>query len=144
MKNRDIVKDIRNLQLLAYKIEAEIIQYDRLPPLLDTIDSIQQCNETYFGYFEQGNLCGVISINVIDSVIDIHRLMVHPKHFRKGIANSLLHFIEKSEVGAKEIIVSTGKKNKPAIKFYEKHGFTRVKDMNITEGLSISCFKKII
>jgi GNAT superfamily N-acetyltransferase len=40
--------------------------------------------------------------------MDIHRLMVHPKHFRKGIAKLLLEFIESNEEDIETIIVSTG------------------------------------
>ncbi|WP_157059235.1 GNAT family N-acetyltransferase [Viridibacillus arvi] len=42
--------------------------------------------------------------------MDIHRLIVHPKYFRKGIAKMLLDFIECNIEGIKTIIVTTGSK----------------------------------
>ena len=78
-------KEVLNIQMLSYKIEAEIIHYYDIPPLKDTIQSLQQCGEVFFGYYLNKELCGVISIKTEDRIIDIHRLMVHPKYFRKGI-----------------------------------------------------------
>jgi ribosomal protein S18 acetylase RimI-like enzyme len=38
--------------------------------------------------------------------MDINRLIVHPKYFRKGIAKMLLDFIESNLKGIETIIVS--------------------------------------
>ena len=78
-------EDVINIQIPSYKVEAEIIGYYDIPPLKDTIDTLQQSGETFFGYYENEELCGAISIKVEDDV-DIHRLIAHPNHFRKGIA----------------------------------------------------------
>src|SRR5699024_12347757 len=69
--------------------------------------SLQQCGETFYGYYSNGWLCGVVSIKTAKCVIDIHRLMVHPNHFRKGIAKKLLNFVEGNKEKFKTIIVST-------------------------------------
>ena len=71
--------------------------------------------------------------------------MVHPDHFRKGIAKKLLKFVEG---GNKEksatIIVSTGTNNAPAIDFYLKMGFSKTEEKSVSEGLSLTSFKKEI
>lgn len=86
--NPGISKEVLNIQIPSYKIEAEIIDFYDIPPLKDTVHSLQQCGETFFGYYLNDELCGVISIKIDDGIIDIHRLMVHPYHFRKGIAKN--------------------------------------------------------
>lgn len=110
----------------------------------DTVYTLQQCGETFFGYYLKEELCGVISIKVENGIIDIHRLMVHPKHFKKGIAKMLLDFIENDNEGFETIIVSTGSKNTPAVTFYLKNGFSKTEEISITERLSITSFKKEI
>src|SRR5699024_3899026 len=125
-----------------YNVEANIIDFYDTPRLKDTVQALQQCGETLFGYYLNNELCGVISIKVDDRVIDIHRLMVHPKHFRKGIAKKLLNFIEVELENFEAIVVSTGTKNEPAVSFYLRNGFLKIEETMITERLSVTTFKK--
>jgi len=140
--NPKSAQEVLHIQIPSYKIEADIIGFDDIPPLKDTVDTLQQCGETFFGYYVNEELCGVISIKTEKDIIDIHRLMVHPKHFRKGIAKLLLDFIERKKGNYKTIIVSTGTKNEPAVAFYVKNGFSKTKETNVTEQLSLTYFKK--
>ncbi|MGE7624906.1 GNAT family N-acetyltransferase [Viridibacillus sp. NPDC096237] len=134
--------EVLNIQIPSYKVEAEIIDYYDIPPLKDTVEKLQQCGEAFFGYYISGELSGVISIKIENDVMDIHRLIVHPKYFRKGIAKMLLDFIESNIEGIKTIIVSTGSKNFPAVNFYEKNGFSRIEEIKVNERLSLTNFKK--
>lgn len=140
--NLKLAEEVLNIQIPSYKIEAEIIDFYDIPPLKDTVYTLQQCGETFFGYYLEEELCGVISIKAENGIIDIHRLMVHPKHFKKGIAKVLLDFIENDNEGFETIIVSTGSKNTPAVTFYLKNGFLKTEEISITERLSITSFKK--
>ncbi len=133
-----------NIQISSYKVEAEIIDYFDIPPLKDTVQSLQQCGETFFGYYLNKEICGVISLKAVGEIIDVHRLMVHPCHFRKGIAQKLLNFIEVQMKDFKVIAVSTGTKNTPAVTFYLKNGFIKTGEIRITEHLSLTSFKKKI
>lgn len=140
--NPEVSKEVLNIQIPSYNVEAKIIDFYDIPPLKDTVQSLQQCGETFFGYYLNKELCGVISIKTDGRIIDIHRLMVHPKHFRKGIAEKLLNFIE-VELGKFEVIVvSTGTQNAPAVAFYLKNGFLKTEEIQITEFLSLTTFKK--
>ncbi|WP_156857620.1 GNAT family N-acetyltransferase [Oceanobacillus sp. AG] len=135
--NPEVSKEVLNIQIPSYNVEAKIIDFYDIPPLKDTVQSLQQCGETFFGYYLNKELCGVISIKTDGRIIDIHRLMVHPKHFRKGIAEKLLNFIE-VELGKFEVIVvSTGTQNAPAVAFYLKNGFLKTEEIQITEFLSL-------
>lgn len=78
------------------------------------------------------------------SKLDIRRLFVHPRHFKKGIAKKLLDYIETNERGYKSIIVSTGSKNTPAIQFYQKNRFLITEEIRVPDKLSLTCYKKTI
>ncbi|MFE4522262.1 GNAT family N-acetyltransferase [Cytobacillus firmus] len=68
---------------------------------------------------------------------------MHPEHFRKGIAQKLLNFIELRPMNEK-MIVTTGSKNTPAVTFYLKNGFKELKKMEINESLTITAFEKYL
>ncbi|WP_040983397.1 GNAT family N-acetyltransferase [Oceanobacillus jeddahense] len=142
--NPKISKEVLNIQILSYKVEAEIIDFYDIPPLQDTVKSLQQCGEIFFGYYLDGELSGVISIKVDKELMDIHRLMVHPKHFRKGIARKLLNFLQDKMESIEAITVSTGTKNTPAVAFYLRNGFSKIEEIKVTECLSLTSFKKQI
>ncbi|NRD80897.1 GNAT family N-acetyltransferase [Bacillus sp. BRMEA1] len=142
--NPKLAMEVLNVQIPSYKVEAALIDSDEIPPLKDTVDTLQQCGENFFGYYINEELSGVISIKIENSVMDIHRLFVHPLHFRKGIAKMLLDFIQTNKKGFETIIVSTGSKNLPAIKFYQKNGFSKIKEIKVTEHLSLTLFNKKI
>ncbi|KAB7704737.1 GNAT family N-acetyltransferase [Bacillus aerolatus] len=133
-----------NIQIPAYEMEANLIQFWDLPPLKETVQSLQQCGELFYGGFLRGELAGAISFKMTDDVLDIHRLMVHPDFFRRGIARAFIKFIEQLALSKKEIIVSTGSKNTPAIQLYNHCGFTEIEQVTVADGLSLTFFKKDI
>ena len=143
IKNRKIATEILSIQIPSYLVEAKIIDYYDLPPLKDTIDSLQQCQETFYAYYLQEEVCGIISFKLDKTEVDLHRLIVHPDHFRKGIAQKLLDFVEMIE-GVKSMRVTTGAKNKPAINFYLKNGFRKLQEVKVDEHLILSSFRKHI
>lgn len=141
ISNKKSAENVLNIQLPSYMVEAEIIGSYDIPPLKDTIETLKQCGETFFGYYLNEELCGAISIKVEDDEVDIHRLIVHPNHFRKGIAQKLLNFIV-SKFEFETIKVATGSKNTPAVSFYKKNGFQNIKEVTINEQLSLTFFEK--
>ena len=79
-----------------------------------------------------------------EETIDIHRVMVHPDFFRRGIAMTLLEHVELIEKESSKIIVSTGAANLPAVRLYEKLGFGQQKDSIVGDGLRIANFHKLV
>lgn len=142
MTNPNSANDVLQLQFLSYKVEADLIGFYEIPPLKDNIERLQECGETFFGYYIDNELGGAISYKNENGELDIHRLMVHPNHFRKGIARELLQYIQTNEVGFETIIVATGSKNAPAIKFYQYNGFQITGETTVAEGVSLTFFKK--
>jgi len=144
LNNNEEVLKILNLQLAAYRVEATIMGFDEIPPLYDTMDTLRACGETFYGYFIKDTLTGIVSYKLEDKILDIYRVAVHPSFFRRGIADQLLSYIEKLNVSATKIIVSTGRENKPAISLYLKKGFKKVEDYKVEEGIYLTAFEKIL
>ncbi|MCM3740686.1 GNAT family N-acetyltransferase [Oceanobacillus luteolus] len=141
IRDRTISEEVLELQVASYKIEAEIINYLELPPLKETIDILEQCGETFYGYFYNDRLCGVLSIKEVNEVVDIHRLFVHPDYFGRGIAQKLFIFLEEKYLGI-TIKTATASKNIPAVKFYKKNGFKVTKEIIVNERLTLMEFEK--
>ncbi|OBZ07675.1 MULTISPECIES: N-acetyltransferase [Bacillales] len=142
--NRALAEKMLNIQIPAYKVEAALIDFDEIPPLKDTVDTLLACGETFYGYYIEDELCGAIAIKAEGSEIDIHRLLVHPDHFRKGIAQKLLRYVENLEGDYHTLIVSTGSKNAPAIHLYTSNGFFETGVIEVEERLSLTSFQKKI
>ncbi|MEG0774303.1 GNAT family N-acetyltransferase [Clostridium sp.] len=142
LKDSDTVKSVLTVQMASYKVEADIIGFYEIPPLNDTINSLKECDEIFYGYYIKDILAGIISYKVIGNILDIHRVAVHPDFFRLGIAGNLINFIERLEPNINKIVVCTGKKNQPAIKLYFKNGYEVIGDMEINPGIYLTEFEK--
>lgn len=134
-------EEVLRLQMQSYKVEAEYIGTEDIPPLKETLDELLHCGEEFVGYFVDDTLAGVLSYKFKKGVIDIHRVMVHPNFFRRGIARSLIRYLEDKIDTAEFVIVSTGAKNSPAVKLYQKLGF-EVLDQSVFGDLVVTNFKK--
>jgi len=144
LEDIEVTKRILELQIASYTIEAKIIGFYDIPPLKDTIDSLQACDEIFYGYSTNGSLAGVISYKIIENVLDIHRVAIHPSFFRMGIAGKLINFIQELEYNVNRVVVCTGKENLPAVNLYLKNGYKKKKDIEISKGIYISEFEKIL
>lgn len=132
-------KQILVVQLLAYNVEAKLIGFNGIPRLKDSIQDIIHSDETFIGWYMESQLIGFISYIKSTELIDICRLVVHPDHFRKGIASALLNYVIDTKAENQRMEVSTGGKNIPAIQLYESLGFTKTKDMEIEPNFFITC-----
>ncbi|WP_032121132.1 GNAT family N-acetyltransferase [Clostridium amazonitimonense] len=144
IKDMETAKGVIELQIASYKIEAELIGFYDIPPLKDTIDSLQLCDEIFYGYYKNSTLTGIVSYKIIENVLDIHRVAIDPNFFRMGIAGKLINFIEGLECSVDKAVVCTGKENLPAINLYLKNGYKKKKDIEISKGIYITKLEKIL
>ncbi|MGI5997465.1 MAG: GNAT family N-acetyltransferase [Lutispora sp.] len=144
LKDMKTANRVMDLQRASYKIEAQLIGFYEIPALKETIDSLQQCDEIFYGYHINDVLAGIISFKVIDDVLDIHRVAIYPDFFRMGIANKLINFVEEINSNINKIIVCTGKDNLPAVNLYLKNGYKKKKDIEVKDGIYITEFEKIL
>src|SRR5262245_17868115 len=116
-----MAEQIYQLQQASYKVERDLIAYPDFPPLQITVSDIQQEPDTFLGYWEGEKLAGILSFTVTPTLVDIGRLIVHPAHFRQGIASMLLRAVEGYATAGRQITVSSAEKNFPAMSLYEKY-----------------------
>lgn len=133
-------KAIQKIQKPAYQVEAELMGFEGIPQLNESILEIQNSGEVFIGYIEN-DLKGFISYKEENGVIDICRLVVNPENFRKGIARNLLAFLLEKFTG-REFIVSTGSANRPARKLYESFGFYEYGSFDVAEGIFCTEYRK--
>lgn len=145
LSNLAQAEELLRLQKISYQVEAELIGFYEIPPLKDTLTSLQACDENFYGYFIEDKLAGAISYKRFGELLDIHRMLVSPDYFRRGIAFSLLKFVtELEQVGLTKIVVSTGARNEPAKNLYRRVGFQEVEEVEIVPGLFITRFAREI
>ncbi|MGN7415954.1 GNAT family N-acetyltransferase [Paenibacillus sp. SAF-068] len=132
------------LQHVAYRLEAEIIGFQEIPPLMDTMETLQECGENFYGCIhDDGELIGAVAVaEEEENTLTITRMMVHPDHFRKGIAASLMTYVLEQHANLARYIVSTGTLNQPAVNLYTKFGFHPVEVTPIAPGVELTTFHK--
>lgn len=87
-------------------------------------------------------MVGTVSYKEDGEVLDIHRLVVRPDRFRRGIARSLVGYIANVAADAKRIVVSTGAKNEPACRLYRSLGFRETGESEPSPGLRLTTFER--
>ncbi|MFD3260320.1 GNAT family N-acetyltransferase [Paenibacillus lentus] len=136
--NYDIAKRMIDIQIPAYKVEAELIGFEGIPQLQDTAEKMMECREQFVGYMLDGELVAFISYEETDQEVEICRLVVHPYHFRKKIATILVEHIVETISQGRPIRVNTGALNFPAKGLYQMFGFRQVRDIEVAPGVFIT------
>ena len=139
-----IAEQIYQLQQVSYTVESDLIAYPDFPPLAVTAQEIQKEPDTFLSYREGVILVGVLSFSQTPALLDIGRLIVHPRYFRRGIASQLLQAVEPYATASMRITVSTAEKNVPAVRLYQKHGYHLTERTVLPDGLVLVRFFKEI
>ncbi|TJY38527.1 GNAT family N-acetyltransferase [Cohnella pontilimi] len=138
----DTAEQLWALQHAAYREEAKRIGVSDLPPLRDTIASLQACRETFYGcYNEDGELIGAVSTEEeAPGKTVICRMMVRPDQFRQGIGSRLLRHVIGAAEPSSELTVTSEIRNEPALRLYEGHGFRRVSTFSPAPDIQMVLF----
>lgn len=128
-----VLHELWTVQRLAYAVEAELIGFDGIPPLHETLDELRATTETFLGLYDEEGLVGAVSYRLEESTVDICRLVVHPRAHRRGIASKLLDALPDGPQ-----VVSTGTRNEPALRLYLKRGFTETGTREVAPGVSLT------
>lgn len=135
--NLSLAHKILAIQRPSYQIEADLIGFQGIPALSETVEDILNSKEIFLGYYEDDQLLGVLSYEENEDFVDICRLVVSPASFRRGIGRQLVSYIMEEIRGSREVVVSTGLKNIPAVTLYEKLGFQQERTVEIAPGIQI-------
>jgi ribosomal protein S18 acetylase RimI-like enzyme len=135
---------VLDIQRRAYRIEADLIGSDAIPPLQETLSELQASGESFLGAFVDGELAGAISWKVADATLDLHRLVVDPGRFRGGIGTALVRAALGAEPHATRAIVQTGADNEPAKRLYRRESFEEVGDAEVLPGLVVTRFARAL
>lgn len=122
-----VAEQLWALQHAAYRLEADLIGVAGLPPLTETVQSLQEYSGTFYGCISHdGELAGALSIKAEKSgEWVISRVMVHPEYVRRGIATRLLQHIQALAPRGTKLAVTAEIRNTPALRLYEQCGFIR-------------------
>ena len=139
----DDAPKILALQKLAYQSEAAIYNDYKIPPLTQSLESIngEFSDYTFLKAIEGGIIVGSVRARICNDTCYIGRLIVHPDYQNRGIGSALLKEIEKVlEAGRYELF--TGSKSERNLYLYKKHGYREFKTEDQTNKVKIVFLQK--
>jgi ribosomal protein S18 acetylase RimI-like enzyme len=126
-------EEILLLQRLAYRSEADIYDDDRIEPLVQTLEQLQEQfeNHVILKTVIHETIIGSIRASDHDGTCYIGKLFVHPNYQNKGIGAMLMNAIEGVFQNSRYELF-TGSKSTKNIALYEKLGYTIFRQHLIT------------
>lgn len=123
------------VQQAAYRVEAGWLGLSDFPPLRETVADLQACGEHVMGCYVEGELVAAVGWECpAPQQRAINRLVVHPDHFRKGLARRLLQVALRDQ---QQVRVTTGLANHAAISAYRQAGFVLDGTMTAPDGVAL-------
>lgn len=142
---KEDLKEILELQYLAYQSEAALFGNKDIPPLTQTLDEvIDEYNEGLVLKMtdESGVIIGSVRAKEIDGTVYIGKLMVRPDHQKKGCGRRLLLEAERYFPGKRyELFTST--RSKDNIRLYESAGYKEFMQKAVDDELVFVYMEKV-
>lgn len=138
------LKQIFELQHLAYQSEAKLHDDFSIQPLTQTLEDIEREYEK--GLFlkaadEGGRVIGSVRAYSEGNTAHIGKLIVRPEMQSRGIGTKLVGAIEREYPGMR-FEIFTGYKSLRTIGLYEHLGYVRFKEQRISDKLSLVFLEK--
>ncbi|HZC99429.1 MAG TPA: GNAT family N-acetyltransferase [Actinomycetes bacterium] len=138
--DRAVAAELVALQRASYAVEAELIGFDGIPGLRESVEELMATGLVWLGVREGGRLAGALAYAHLAGSIDVDRLVVAPWAFRHGHGRALVTaLIEREPAG--RFLVSTGSRNQPARRLYESLGFRVVGEREIAPGILVTRYE---
>ena len=137
------LKEILDLQHLAYISEAKLFNDMTIQPLTETLDElIEEYNKgIVLKFVFENKIIGSIRAHEDNGTIYIGKLMVHPDYQQKGYGTMLIKEIEKMFPNKRfELFTSTRSINN--IKLYQKNGYKIFKTEKVYNDLEFVFLEK--
>jgi ribosomal protein S18 acetylase RimI-like enzyme len=117
------------------------VGYPAIPALGDTVRSLGVSGERFYALFRGRKPLGMISLRGSRGVVEICRLVVHPRYWRRGIASRLLEHAEGMASDA-VLEVATAAANLPALALYRRLGYRENRRWATADGLWLVALRK--
>lgn len=138
----DTLRQLWDLQRASYAVEAQLIGFDGIPPLHESLEQLRACYESFLGVRDELRLVGAVAwTRLPNGALDICRLVVHPVAHRRGVATTLLDALDSIEP-AELTVVSTGTANLPAVALYRRRGFIPVGERQVAPGVTVTLLER--
>ncbi|MFG2711634.1 GNAT family N-acetyltransferase [Streptomyces goshikiensis] len=151
LTNDRVAGAVHRIGLAAYAVEAELIGFDGIPALGESLAELRARPLRWLGAVSAGGaegvegvVCGVLAWEEAAPGEPVHldRLCVDPAWFRRGIASLLLRHALTELFAGRVVEVTTGAANAPAVALYERLGFVRGADFSPVPGLTMASFSR--
>ena len=139
-------EEILSLQKLAYRSEAEIYNDFNIPPLVQTLESIEKDfeNQYFLKTVMNGKIIGSVRAYTKEGTCYIGRLIVHPDFQNRGIGTDLMNEIERIFNTCRRFELFTGDKSERNLYLYQKLGYKIFKKAKITDQTMVVYLEKKI
>ncbi|MFI8501849.1 GNAT family N-acetyltransferase [Streptomyces sp. NPDC085524] len=134
-----VAEAVHRIGRAAYAVEAEIIGFDGIPALRESLAEMRVRELSWVGAVSEGTLAGFLAWEETgEGGVCVDRLCVDPGWFRRGVASALLGWLPDDRA----VTVTTGAANGPAVALYERLGFARGDDFSPVPGLRMASFSR--
>lgn len=142
VRDEETARAVLAVQRAAYRVEADLIGFDGIPPLWETLEELRRSTERWLGIQVDGTLAGIVAWERPDSdTVEISRLAVRPEHARRGHGRRLLTAAVAAEP-ARRVLVATGSANRPAVQLYRSERFVPVGAREVAPGVEVTTFER--
>ncbi len=135
---------ILKLQKKCYLTEAVIYNRFDIPPLIQTLQSINEDYDqyTFLKIESNGQIIGSVKGTMKDTTCLVERLIVDENFQNRGLGKQLLTAIENHFKHASEYQLFTGHKSLKNISFYKKTGYQQYKTETVNDQLKLVFLSK--
>jgi ribosomal protein S18 acetylase RimI-like enzyme len=136
--------EILALQKVAYWSEAKVYNDFNIPPLVQTLESMEEDfkNQLFLKALVDGRIIGSVRAYSKEGTCYIGRLVVHPDFQNRGIGTSLMNEIERIFYGCKRFELFTGDRSERNLHLYQKRGYQIFNAAKMTDRTNIVFLEK--
>jgi len=136
--------EILGLQKLAYESEARLYDDWSIPPLVQTLESLQSefAASRVLKAVDCARIVGSVRAREADGVCHVGRLIVAPDFQGSGIGTRLLRSIEAEFPAVRRFELFTGSRSESNIRLYERLGYRRQREQVISPSVTLVFMEK--
>ncbi|MEN6373756.1 MAG: GNAT family N-acetyltransferase [Smithella sp.] len=137
-------EEILELQKAAFLGQAQIYNNFRLPPLVQTIESIKDefASKTFLKATFSNQIIASVKFRSSGNVVHIDRLIVYPTFQNQGVGTYLMRTLEDRFPSSVVFQLFTGEKSSRNVHLYTKLGFQLVRKEITDQGIVLVHMEK--